>query len=131
SAQDPASGKTLRHTLRAVFTPGHAANHLCLLLEEDGLLFCGDHILNGSTTIIDGPDGNMRDYIDSLDKLDAVCAQAQVEFLLPAHGHVLAQPRAVIAHLKAHRLAREAKVLRAMQQLPQGSVQEWVAIAYA
>ena len=119
------------HTLRAVHTPGHAANHLCLLLEEDGLLFSGDHILNGSTTIIDTPDGNMRDYIDSLDKLAAVCAAQGVSFLLPAHGYVLSSALEVIARLKAHRLAREAKVLAAMRQQPAGSPQDWVALAYA
>jgi recombination protein RecT len=47
------------HTLRVIHTPGHAANHLCLVLEEDGLLFSGDHILNGSTTVVDPPDGDM------------------------------------------------------------------------
>ena len=57
------------HTLRVVHTPGHAANHLCLVLEEDGLLFSGDHILNGSTTVIDPPDGNMGAYLDALDRL--------------------------------------------------------------
>lgn len=119
------------HSLRAVHTPGHAANHLCLLLEEDALLFSGDHILNGSTTIIDTPDGNMRDYIDSLDKLAALCADEGVEFLLPAHGYVLGHATQVIAHLKAHRLTREAKVLAAMQQQPKGSAQDWVALAYA
>ena len=119
------------HSLRAVHTPGHAANHLCLLLEEDALLFSGDHILNGSTTIIDTPDGNMRDYIDSLDKLAVLCADEGVEFLLPAHGYVLGHATQVIAHLKAHRLTREAKVLAAMQQQPNGSAQDWVALAYA
>ena len=77
------------HTLRAVFTPGHAANHVCFVLEEDGLLFSGDHILNGSTTVIDPPDGHMGDYLASLDKLSALCTQFRVEFILPAHGHVL------------------------------------------
>jgi glyoxylase-like metal-dependent hydrolase (beta-lactamase superfamily II) len=56
----------ITHTLQAVFTPGHAANHLCFVLEEDALLFSGDHILNGSTTVISPPDGNMIDYLDSL-----------------------------------------------------------------
>lgn len=122
---------SITHTVRAVFTPGHAANHLCLLLEEDALLFSGDHILNGSTTIIDTPDGNMRDYIDSLDKLAALCQTEGVEFVLPAHGYVLGHAQQVIAKLKAHRLAREAKVMAAMQALPQGSPQDWVALAYA
>ena len=119
------------HTLRAVFTPGHAANHLCFMLEEDALLFSGDHILNGSTTIIDTPDGNMRDYIDSLDKLAQLCRVEEIEFVLPAHGYVLGNAPEVIAKLKAHRLARETKVLAAMRAQPEGSVQDWVAQAYA
>ena len=132
SGQAP-EGK-ITHTLQVIHTPGHAANHLCLLLQEDGLLFSGDHILNGSTTVIDPPDGNMADYLDSLDRLDALCAEHNVEFILPAHGHVLGGPingaRSAIAKLKAHRLAREAKVLAAMQALPDGSMEDWVQHAY-
>ena len=124
----------ITHTLQVIHTPGHAANHLCLLLQEDGLLFSGDHILNGSTTVIDPPDGNMADYLDSLDRLDALCAEHNVEFILPAHGHVLGGPingaRSAIAKLKAHRLAREAKVLAAMQAQPDGSMEDWVRLAY-
>jgi len=122
------------HTLQVIHTPGHAANHLCLLLLEDGLLFSGDHILNGSTTVIDPPDGNMADYLDSLDRLDAACAQHGVEFILPAHGYVLGGPvlgaRPSIAKLKAHRLAREAKVMAAMQAQPDGTMDDWVRHAY-
>ncbi len=133
------------HTLQVVHTPGHAANHLCLLLEEDGLLFSGDHILNGSTTVIDPPDGHMGDYLDSLDKLDRLCEAHGVDFILPAHGYVLGDlkrtadnpsapehggARAAIAHLKAHRLAREAKVARAMQHQPEGTMDDWVKLAY-
>ncbi|MDO9032556.1 MAG: MBL fold metallo-hydrolase [Hydrogenophaga sp.] len=133
------------HTLQVVHTPGHAANHLCLLLEEDGLLFSGDHILNGSTTVIDPPDGHMGDYLDSLDRLDRLCEQHGVDFILPAHGYVLGDlrqmsdnpsapenggARAAIAQLKAHRLAREAKVARAMQAQPEGTMDDWVKLAY-
>ena len=121
----------ITHTLRVIHTPGHAANHLCLLLIEDALLFSGDHILNGSTTVIDPPDGNMADYLDSLDRLDALCAAHGVEFILPAHGYVLGTARATIAQLKAHRLAREAKVIAAMQALPEGTLEQWVEHAYA
>ena len=120
----------ITHTLRVIHTPGHAANHLCLLLEEDGLLFSGDHILNGSTTVIDPPDGDMTAYLDSLDKLDAACAAHEARFILPAHGHVLGSARAVIAGLKKHRLAREAKVLAVMQADPDGTMDDWVAKAY-
>ncbi|MGP1693431.1 MAG: MBL fold metallo-hydrolase, partial [Giesbergeria sp.] len=121
----------ITHTLQVVHTPGHAANHLCLLLVEDALLFSGDHILNGSTTVIDPPDGNMADYLDSLDRLDALCAEQGVEFILPAHGYVLGDARGAIARLKAHRLAREAKVIAALEALPGGSMEDWVAHAYA
>ncbi len=120
----------ITHTLRVIHTPGHAANHLCLLLQEDGLLFSGDHILNGSTTVIDPPDGDMTAYLDSLDKLDAACATAGAEFILPAHGHVLGSARDTIAHLKTHRLAREAKVLGVMRADPDGTMDDWVAKAY-
>ena len=118
------------HTLQVVHTPGHAANHLCLLLLEDGLLISGDHILNGSTTVISPPDGEMQAYLDSLDKLAALCQQHGIGFILPAHGHVLGDAPGAIAHLKAHRLKREAKVAAAMQALPSGNLDDWVPLAY-
>lgn len=118
------------HTLRVLHTPGHAANHLCLLLEEDGLLFSGDHILGGSSTIVNPPDGDMSAYLDSLDRLHALCAAQGARIILPAHGHPLPDACAHITRLKAHRLAREAKVLAAMQALPQGRPRDWVPLAY-
>ena len=120
----------ITHTLRVIHTPGHAANHLCLVLEEDGLLFSGDHVLNGSTTVIDPPDGHMGDYLDSLDLLAEACKSDTLEFILPAHGHVLGFAHQAITQLKAHRLKREAKIAAAMQALPHGSLQEWVEKAY-
>ena len=118
------------HTLKVIFTPGHAANHVCLVLVEDGLLFSGDHILNGSTTIINPPDGEMNAYLDSLDQLTDACNAHQIDFILPAHGHVLGEAPQAIAQLRAHRLKREAKVASAMQALPEGSMNDWVALAY-
>ena len=127
-------GQQIRHTLRVLHTPGHAANHLCLILEEDGLLFSGDHVLNGSTTVVDPPDGDMSAYIDSLDALIHACAatdtQARIEFILPAHGYVLGTAQQTIAQLKAHRLKREAKVIAAMRARPEGGLSEWVALVY-
>ncbi|HUR89325.1 MAG TPA: MBL fold metallo-hydrolase [Ramlibacter sp.] len=123
-------GGGVRHTLRAIHTPGHAANHTCFVLVEDALLFSGDHILNGSTTVVDPPDGDMTAYIDSLDKLLAACAQYGVEFILPAHGYALGFAPQAIAHLKSHRLAREAKVISAMRAKPAGSMDDWVKVAY-
>jgi recombination protein RecT len=114
-------------SLQVVTTPGHAANHCCFLLLEDKLLFSGDHVLNGSTTIVDPPDGNMNDYIDSLDKLYAL----DIDYILPAHGYVLGPAKDAIKHLKNHRLAREAKVLAAMKAMPNGQLEDWVKLAYS
>ena len=123
------------HTLQVIHTPGHAANHICLMLLEDGLLFSGDHILNGSTTVVDPPDGDMNDYLNSLDLLHAACTEHQLKYILPAHGYVLGGPddeaQAAIARLKAHRLQREAKVLAAMQAHPDGTLDDWLAQVYA
>jgi recombination protein RecT len=122
------------HTLHVLHTPGHAANHLCLVLLEDGLLFSGDHILNGSTTVIDPPDGDMTDYLNSLDLLSATCLEHTIQFIFPAHGYVMGGPDdqalQTIAHLKQHRLARESKVWSAMQAHPDGTPDEWVAVVY-
>ena len=118
------------HSLKVLFTPGHAANHVCLALLEDGLLFSGDHVLNGSTTVVNPPDGGMTDYLDSLDLLARECQAHQLQFILPAHGYVLGFALQAIAQLKAHRLKREAKVVSAMRALPHGTLEEWVAHAY-
>jgi recombination protein RecT len=123
-------GRGIRHSLKVIHTPGHAANHLCLVLLEDGLLFSGDHILNGSTTVVDPPDGDMTAYIDSLDLLAAACHTHGIEFILPAHGYVLGFADSAIAHLKAHRLQREAKIIAAMQARPHGALDDWVELAY-
>ena len=119
--------KVGEHSLKVLHTPGHAANHLCLALLEDGLLFSGDHVLNGSTTVVNPPDGNMNDYLDSLDLLAHECQANPLEFIMPAHGYVLGFAAQAIAQLKAHRLKREAKVIDAMRALPHGTLEEWVA----
>jgi recombination protein RecT len=113
-------------TLRVVHTPGHAANHLCLVLEEDRLLFSGDHVLNGSTTVVDPPDGNMGAYLESLERL----AQEEVDFILPAHGHVLGPAVPAMRRLIAHRLGREAKVATALARVGGGTLDELVPVAY-
>ncbi|HLT27236.1 MAG TPA: MBL fold metallo-hydrolase [Zeimonas sp.] len=113
-------------TLRVLHTPGHAEHHVCLLLEEDGLLFSGDHILNGSTTVIDPPDGDMRAYVESLERL----AREPFEFILPAHGHVIGRGKTEVARLIAHRMAREAKVVDALDRTGGGSLDELVRVAY-
>jgi glyoxylase-like metal-dependent hydrolase (beta-lactamase superfamily II)/8-oxo-dGTP pyrophosphatase MutT (NUDIX family) len=125
------AGNGSTHSLKVIHTPGHAANHLCLVLVEDGLLFSGDHVLNGSTTVVDPPDGDMTAYLDSLDRLGAACEEFGIAFILPAHGHVLGFAPKAIAMLKAHRLQREARIVAAMRARPAGTLEDWVELAYA
>jgi recombination protein RecT len=72
----------------------------------------------------------MSDYLDSLDRLYAACAEHGIEYILPAHGYVLGFAPQAIAQLKAHRLKREAKVKAAMDALPGGDLDAWVPLAY-
>ncbi len=97
-------------TLRVIHTPGHAGNHLCYLLEEERILFTGDHIIQGSTVVIDPPDGDMAAYIRSLESL----LREDLDALAPGHGTLIPNPRAAIQALIRHRLRREAKVLSAL-----------------
>jgi glyoxylase-like metal-dependent hydrolase (beta-lactamase superfamily II) len=99
-----------RATLRVIHTPGHASNHLCYLLEEEHLLFTGDHIIQGSTVVIDPPDGDMAAYIASLESL----LREDLDHLAPGHGTLIPRPHAAIQSLIQHRLRREAKVLAAL-----------------
>lgn len=98
--------------LEAVATPGHASNHLCWWLAEEGLLFTGDHLMQGSTVVIDPPDGDMAVYLDSLRGLPE--RLPSLAWLAPGHGFLMGHPQRAIAHLLRHRLVREAKVLAAL-----------------
>jgi glyoxylase-like metal-dependent hydrolase (beta-lactamase superfamily II)/8-oxo-dGTP pyrophosphatase MutT (NUDIX family) len=100
-----------RATLRVLHTPGHASNHLCFLLEEEATLFTGDHVMQGSTVVINPPDGDMAAYLGALQALLA----EDLEWLAPGHGFLVAEPRAVLRALIAHRLRREALVATALR----------------
>jgi glyoxylase-like metal-dependent hydrolase (beta-lactamase superfamily II) len=95
--------------LAAVHTPGHASNHLCYLLEEERLLFSGDHIMEGSTVVISPPDGDMAAYLASLERLRTM--RPPLRAIAPGHGHLITDPKAKIDEYLGHRLAREAQVL--------------------
>ena len=112
--------------LKVLHTPGHAANHLCYLLVGQGLLFSGDHIMQGTTVIINPPDGDMKAYIESLHDLLA----EPLRHIAPAHGFLMARPETVIDHLITHRLSREHKILRALEELTPVSLNDLTAKAY-
>jgi glyoxylase-like metal-dependent hydrolase (beta-lactamase superfamily II)/8-oxo-dGTP pyrophosphatase MutT (NUDIX family) len=99
-------------TLRAIHTPGHASNHLCYLFEEEKTLFTGDHVMQGSTVVINPPDGDMAAYLRAL----AALLGEDLEWLAPGHGFLVADPHGVLRALIAHRLRREAKVVAALQR---------------
>ena len=100
-------------TLRALHTPGHASNHLCFYLEEEQVLFTGDHIMEGSTVVIAPPDGDMQAYMQSLRKLKSL----ELQHLAPAHGNRIDNPLDMIEALLLHRQMREDKTLEKMRQL--------------
>lgn len=114
------------YRLRAVHTPGHASNHLCYLLEDRGVLFTGDHVMQGSTVVISPPDGDMQAYLDSLQRL----LELPVGALAPGHGHVIDTPQDEVRRLIAHRLKREGKVLAALERVGPATLETLVAHAY-
>ena len=112
--------------LRALHTPGHASNHLCYLLEETKMLFTGDHVMQGSTVVINPPDGDMRAYLASLEKLLA----EDVAIVAPGHGYLIGAPHKEVRRLVAHRLAREAKVAAALKRRGTATADELVPDVY-
>ena len=111
--------------LSAVHTPGHASNHLCYLLEEERLLFSGDHIMQGSTVVIAPPDGDMALYLQSLERVRSL----RLRSIAPGHGYLIDDPNAVIDEYLSHRLERERQVLDAVAA-GDGTTAEIVARLY-
>lgn len=98
-------------TLEAITTPGHMSNHVCYALKEENALFSGDHIMGWSTTVISPPDGNMRQYFASLDKIRA----RGFSTLWPTHGPPVTDVTPFIDAYAAHRRAREAAIMERMK----------------
>ena len=117
---------TPEFSLRAVHTPGHVSNHFCFFLEQEQMLFAGDHIMNGSTVVIVPPSGDMKAYIESLQLL----LRYPLKFIAPGHGEVMEDSPAVVEWLVNHRLQREAKVIRGLRQLGRVPVDELVRVVY-
>ena len=112
--------------LKAIHTPGHASNHVCYLLPGPDLLFSGDHIMQGSTVVINPPDGDMKAYLESLYDL----LGESLRIIAPAHGFLIGYPEAVVDYLITHRLAREHKVHKALSSAQAQSLKAVTARAY-
>jgi glyoxylase-like metal-dependent hydrolase (beta-lactamase superfamily II) len=117
---------TPEFTLRAVHTPGHVGNHYCYFLEEEGMMFAGDHIMNGSTVVIIPPSGDMKAYIESLQLL----LKYPLQFIAPGHGELMDQPTEAVDWLVNHRLGREQKVVEGLQKTGRVSLDELVKVVY-
>ncbi len=99
------------YSLGVVETPGHTSNHLAFSLEKTGALFCGDHVMGWSTTIVAPPDGDMADYMASLEKL----RQREDALYYPGHGDVITQPNRLVRGILTHRRQRETSILARLQ----------------
>lgn len=98
-------------TLEPVFTPGHMSNHHCLALREQNLMFSGDHVMGWNTTIVSPPDGNMKEYMDSL----RVCIARDDALYLPGHGPEIRKPRPFVRAYLNHRLMREGEIAKCLE----------------
>jgi glyoxylase-like metal-dependent hydrolase (beta-lactamase superfamily II) len=112
--------------LTALHTPGHASNHLCFLLEEERMLFSGDHIMQGSTVVIRPPDGDMKIYLESLERLRSL----RLRTIAPGHGYLIEDPKAKIDEYVTHRLEREQQVLHELQERGTTTIDDLVAAIY-
>ena len=95
--------------IRALWTPGHFGNHLCFRWRD--AVFSGDHVMRWSSTFVSPPDGDIGAYMRALDRLEAEGARV----LYPGHGGPVTSPAGRIAELRAHRQAREAAILSALE----------------
>jgi|SRR5690554_3832292 len=112
--------------LRCIYTPGHVDNHMCFLLENEGVLIAGDHIMQGSTVVIIPPHGNMKKYLASL----ALLKDYAIKLLAPGHGELIHTPFEEIDGIIAHRLQRERKVIQGLKQLTTADLEELTAVVY-
>jgi len=113
-------------TFDAVFTPGHTSNHTCFALREEQALFTGDHVMGWSTTVVSPPDGDMRAYCASMEKLIARSDRT----LWPTRGNPVTDPQPYLRALLAHRLEREAQVVAFLHNGPT-TIAAMVKVLYA
>jgi len=118
---------TKEFELTVIHTPGHASNHLCYLDTQHKWLFTGDHIMDGSTVVINPPDGSMGEYLNSMYKLN----KKTINAVAPGHGAIIDNPYEVIDWIIEHRLKREKKVLKTLKASPNSKLSDLVKLAYS
>ena len=113
-------------TVQGVHTPGHTSNHMCFTLEQENALFPGDHVMGWSTTIVSPPDGDMRAYMASLEKL----LGRSEGIYYPTHGAPITDPPPYVAALLAHRHEREDQIIACLSD-GIGQIPDMVVRMYA
>lgn len=113
-------------TLQAVATPGHTSNHLCFALIEEQALFTGDHIMGWSTTVVSPPDGDMADYMRSMQRL----IDREDVVYYPAHGEPVDKPQRLARSMMGHRRHREGQIVRHLQASGASAIPDMVAEMY-
>ena len=98
----------------AIHTPGHASDHICFS-GPAGTLFSADHVMSWSSSVVGPPDGNMRAYFNSIERL----LTHDHALYLPGHGPPLTKPRPFVQDLLTHRQTREAAIIAALGPMPQ------------
>ena len=111
--------------LAAIATPGHTSNHLCFALGKSGAVFTGDHVMGWSTSVVAPPDGDMGDYMASLQKLH----DRDDRIYYPAHGPAITRPRQLVRGMIGHRRQRERQILRLVAD-GTGLIEEMVPLMY-
>lgn len=124
-------------SLRAIYTPGHASNHLCYRVDlaaadptgtGSTMLFTGDHVMDGSTVVIAPPDGDMSVYLASLSRVAQL--EPAIDVIAPGHGGLIEDPGAAIAAYVAHRLAREERVANVLAAARSATLDQLVPVVY-
>lgn len=113
-------------TLEAIHTPGHTSNHMCYSLLEEKILFSGDHVMGWSTTVIVPPDGDMNEYLKSLEKL----LDRNDNIYLPTHGKQIDNPHDLVNKYIEHRINREEQIIKAIKS-GNFKINEMVKIIYS
>lgn len=118
--------ETAAFRLEAIHTPGHASNHLCFRLDQERLLFSGDHVMSGSTVVVAPPDGDMAAYLVALERVRGL----DLDGLAPGHGPFVDDPRSVVDGYLRHRHEREAAIVAALHAAGRARVPELVEAVY-
>ena len=112
-------------SFECVHTPGHTSNHMCFQLREQKALFCGDHVMGWSTSIISPPDGNMTDYLESLEKL----LPRDDSIYWPTHGAAIEDPKPFVRAYIDHRQRREKDIIQCLER-DIGFIRDMVPVMY-